>query len=136
MQRAGRVWICPEATPPPLVDGELTDPWVLLGVIADHGQDAVRRELRRARKGASGKAVEFYVLATPDVDVDALPPRVWVGVDPVGHDDDVRLVSAAPARVGEGLHRPPEAHPGLVGPQRFVGLRVSTTGRVSFRRAE
>lgn len=35
MQRAGRVWVSGEASPPPLVDGEFADGWLLLGHIAE-----------------------------------------------------------------------------------------------------
>lgn len=135
MQRAGRVWVSGEASPPPLVDGEFADGWLLLGHIADHTEDAIRLELRRAQNGSRGKAVEFFVLADVDVDVTAVPEKVWVGVDPTGHGGTTRLVSAARARQGRLRRRPPEPHPGILGPQRFVGLHTATAGGVSFRRA-
>lgn len=43
----------------------------------------------------------------------------------------MRLLSATQATVSSRS----KVHPGLIGPQRFVGLRVPAAGGVSFRRA-
>lgn len=136
-QRAGRIWFSAAATPPPLVDGQFTDGWTLLGYPDDRDRHLTVQEWQRARDGKPGRALQFYVLAEPDVDVDALPGKAWLGVDPTGHDGTVRLVSAAPAHLGAPLRlREPEQHPGVRGPHRPVPVKTGTRSGVSFRRAD
>jgi hypothetical protein len=93
-------------------------------------------EWKRARQGSSGKSLEFYVLAEAGIDIDRLPDRAWLGVDPDGAGSTVRLVSAAPARLNVPVRmRPPERHPGMLAPHQPVSVKTATRDRVSFARA-
>lgn len=134
---AGRIWYSPAAEPPPLVDGEFADGWTLLGYTDQRDRHITAAEWTRARSGSRGKALEFYVLAEPDVDVDALPDKAWLGVDPTGHDGRIRLVSAARARLHAPIRlRPPEPHPGMLLELKPVAVKTGTADRVSFRSAD
>lgn len=135
-QRAGRIWFSTAAQPPPLADGEFAAGWTLLGYPDDRDRHDVMLEWRRAQNGSRGKAIEFYVLAEADLDVSALPKRAWLGADPTGSGGATRLLGAAQAHLGAALRkRPPERHPGLLGPHKPVAVRTSTAGGVSWRRA-
>lgn len=136
VQRAGRIWFSDEDQPPPLVDGEFTDGWTLLGYVHDNDRSAVSLEWKRALAGSPGKSLEFYVLAEGDVDVAALPAKAWLGVDPHGADGTARLLSATRATLNAPVrHRVPERHPGLIGPHKPVPVKISMSNGVSFRRA-
>ncbi|NMR21541.1 hypothetical protein [Cellulomonas fimi] len=76
MQRVGRVWISGDPTPPGVVAGHMDAGWTLTGYINDHTEDAVRLEPGRARNGSRGKAVEFFVLAEPELDLETVPEKV------------------------------------------------------------
>lgn len=57
-----------------------------------------------------------------------------MGWDPTGHDGTSRLVSAVMARLNALTRlRPPEAHPGLIGPHKPVAVKTATAGGLSFR---
>lgn len=76
---AGRIWYSPAAQPPPLVDGEFADGWTLLGYPDPRDRHVTTAEWGRVRNGSRGKALEFYVLAEPDVDLEGLPAKAWLG---------------------------------------------------------
>jgi hypothetical protein len=114
------VWASTADAPPPVSDKDgFGDGWVYVGVVPSR-----EREFWKYVSGRiSDRAVAFYLDSPRDGGAE-VPQEFWLGIDVYG-DGRKRLVTRRRAQRWTLERRPPEPHPGLIGPAAVpVGVRI------------
>jgi len=144
MTTRGDVWANFDQRWPGLGGGPFAESprWDRLGEVPND-QAAFWKAVRLQQFNGSGweRTVDFYVLvhqaspALPRLQGEAEPRPFWLGLDV--HGGGTKLyVSSAPVGPGSRLRRPPERHPGLLGPPTVpLALRLTLSNGTYFDNA-